>query len=186
VLYQSEHSNGHVACGIMGGIADEKGIVKLDSRVLSFRSMLFHPPEFTPAKAMGTKLPCRCPACKNCKECRFQMYSLSFKENTEYEIILSKLKLDVDQKKWVARYPFNTLVERLIGNFTQARWCMGKMEARLVKTGRLDEFNQQFQDNVDRGVFKSLTRKEADNYKGSINTSAWWRHSKQARTQQPP
>jgi hypothetical protein len=46
---------------------------------------------------------------------------------------------------------------------------MGKMEARLVKTGRLDEFNQQFQDNVDRGVFKSLTRKEADNYKGPIN-----------------
>jgi hypothetical protein len=33
----------------------------------------------------------------------------------------------------------------------------------------LDEFNQQFQDNVDRGVFKSLTRKEAESYKGPIN-----------------
>jgi hypothetical protein len=42
------------------------------------------------------------------------MDSLSFKENTEYEIILSKLRLDVDRKKWVAGYPFNTLIECLI------------------------------------------------------------------------
>jgi hypothetical protein len=29
-----------------------------------------------------------------------------------------------------------------------------KMEVRLIKTERLEEFNWQFQDNVDRGVFK--------------------------------
>jgi hypothetical protein len=51
--------------------------------------------------------------------------------------------------------PFNTLVERLINNYAQARGCIGRMEARLVKTGRLAEFNRQFQDNVDRGVFKA-------------------------------
>ncbi len=43
------------------------------------------------------------------------------------------------------------------------------MEARLVKTGRLGEFNQQFQDNEDRGIFKALTRKETDVYKGPVN-----------------
>jgi hypothetical protein len=69
----------------------------------------------------------------------------------------------------VAGYPFNTLVERLVDNYAQARGNMGRMEARLVKTGRLDEFNQQFQDNVERGVFKALTWKEGDNYKGPIN-----------------
>jgi hypothetical protein len=57
------------------------------------------------------------------------MDSLSFKENTKYEIILSKLRLDVDRKKWVAGYPFNTLVERLILNYAQARGYMGRMEA---------------------------------------------------------
>jgi hypothetical protein len=30
---------------------------------------------------------------------------------------------------------------------------MDRMEARLVRTGRLAEFNQQFQDNVEWGVF---------------------------------
>jgi hypothetical protein len=43
------------------------------------------------------------------------------------------------------------------------------MEARLLKTGRLDEFNRQFQDNVDRGVFKAVPREEADQYKGPVN-----------------
>ncbi len=42
---------------------------------------------------------------------------------------------------------------------------MSKMETRLVKTGRLDEFNRQFKDNV----FKPLTRQEAASYKGSVN-----------------
>jgi hypothetical protein len=46
---------------------------------------------------------------------------------------------------------------------------MGKMAARLVKTGRLDKFNQQFQDNEDRGVFKPLTRQEATSYKSPVN-----------------
>ncbi len=50
------------------------------------------PPEFIPAESMGTELPRRCPECKSCKECQFWMGSLSFKENTQYEIILSKLK----------------------------------------------------------------------------------------------
>jgi hypothetical protein len=97
------------------------------------------------------------------------MDSLSFKENTKYEIILRKLKLDVDRKKWVAGYPFNTRVEWLIDNYAQERGYMGRKGARLVKTRRLDKFNQQFQNNMDRGVFKALTRKEADNYRGPIN-----------------
>jgi hypothetical protein len=54
------------------------------------------------------------------------MDSLSY---TEYEIILSKLRLDVDRKKWVAGYPFNTLIECLIDNYNQAgtwaRWKRG-------------------------------------------------------------
>jgi hypothetical protein len=97
------------------------------------------------------------------------MDSLSFKENAEYEVILSKLKLDMDRKKWVAGYPFNTMVECLINNYNQARRYMSKMEARLLRTGRLDKFNRQFQDNVDRGVFKAVSREEAERYKGLVN-----------------
>ncbi len=89
------------------------------------------------------------------------MDSLTFKENTEYEVILSKLHLDVKRKQWIAGYPFNTPVEKLIDNYCQARGCMSRMDTRLLKKGRLGEFNRQFQDNVDRGVFKSIPREEA-------------------------
>jgi hypothetical protein len=86
----------------------------------------------------------------------------------------------------VAGYPFNTMVERLIDNYNQARGYMKKMEARLLKTGRLDEFNQQFQDNVDRGVFKAVSREEADQYKGSVNYISMVEAFKTGRTPPPP
>jgi hypothetical protein len=90
------------------------------------------------------------------------MDSLIFKENAEYEVILSKLRLDVRRKKWIAGYPFNAMVERLNDNYNQARGLMSRMETRLLKKGRLDEFNQQFQNNVDRGVFRPIPKEEAD------------------------
>ncbi len=98
-LYRSEFGTRSLACGNMGKLAGEKKAVSTESKVLSCWSSLFHPPEFIPAEAMGTELPRRCPACKNCKECQFQIGSLSFKENTVYEVILSKLRLDMDRKK---------------------------------------------------------------------------------------
>jgi hypothetical protein len=96
---------------------DDREFKEAPQKVLSCRSVLFHPLEFIPAEAMGMELTRRCPACKNCKECQFQMDSLSFKENTEYEIILSKLKLDKKRKRWIALYLFHTMVGRLIDNY---------------------------------------------------------------------
>jgi hypothetical protein len=169
MLYKSEFGIGYIACSNMSEVERHKKFVGTEPRVLNCRSTFFHPSEFIPAEAMGKELPRRCSACRNCKECQFRMDSLSFKENTEYEIILSKLKLDLDWKKWVAGYPFNMLVWGLIDNYSQAKGYMGKMESRLVKMGRLDEFNRQFQDNMDRKVFWQLTKNEAASYKGPIN-----------------
>jgi hypothetical protein len=41
----------------------------------------------------------------------------------------------VERKERVAGYPFNTMIERKIDNYSQARGFMGKMEASLVKMG---------------------------------------------------
>jgi hypothetical protein len=43
------------------------------------------------------------------------------------------------------------------------------MERRLAKPGNLEHFNKNFQETIDRGVFKKLTQKEADSYKGPVN-----------------
>ncbi len=39
----------------------------------------------------------------------------------------------------------------------------------MPKKGRLEEFNRQFQDNVDRGVFKPIPKEEANQFKGAVN-----------------
>ncbi len=168
-LYRSRFVTRYVAEGDMSYQTSHQHRVGPPAKVLSCRTGLFNPPEFIPAEAMGTEVPRRCPACRNCKECQFRMDSLTFKENMEYEVILSKLRLDVERKKWIAGYPFNTMVERLIDNYNQARGYMSMMEARLLKNKRLEEFNRQFQDNVDRGVFKPISKEEADQYKGAVN-----------------
>ncbi len=100
VLYHLKFNTGYVACGNMSLEPSDQICRKPAVKVLSCRSGLFNPPNFIPEEAMGTELLRRCPACKKCKECQFHMDSLTFKENTEYEVILSKLRLDVGRKKW--------------------------------------------------------------------------------------
>jgi hypothetical protein len=165
-LHSSKFGTGYVTGGDMTQLSGQE---PTSVRVLSCRTTFFNPPEFIPAEVMGTELPRRCPACRNCKECQFRMDSLTFKENTKYEVILNKLHLDVGREQWIAGYLFNTLVEKLIDNYNQARGCMSWMETRLLKKGRIAEFNQQFQDNVDRGVFKPISSEEATQYKGAVN-----------------
>jgi hypothetical protein len=41
-------------------------------------------------------------------------------------------------------------------------------ENRLIETKRMVEFNQQFQDTVERGVFRKLTMKEVAYYPGLV------------------
>jgi hypothetical protein len=90
------------------------------------------------------------------------MDGLSFKEYTEYEIILNKLHLDVNIKKEVASYLFNQNVDKIIDNYNQAKGGMSCMENRLAKFGKTEEFNRQFQVNIDMGVFQKLAKKEMD------------------------
>jgi hypothetical protein len=61
---------------------------------------------------------------------------------------------------------------------------MEKMEKRLVKQGRVDEFNSQFKDTVDRGVFRELSKEELKEWKGPFNYIAMVEHSRMAHT--PP
>ncbi len=83
----------------MGHQLCSQGREKPPVKVLSCRSGLFNHPEFILAEAMGTEVPRRCPACRNCKECQFCMDSLTFKENAEYKVKLSKLYIMYSHQK---------------------------------------------------------------------------------------
>ncbi len=69
VLYYSKFGTGYIASGDMGQQPCNHIHKEPPAKVLSCRSGLFNPPEYIPAEAMGTEVPRRCPACRNCKEC---------------------------------------------------------------------------------------------------------------------
>ncbi|PVE29960.1 hypothetical protein DC007_14280, partial [Enterococcus faecalis] len=125
--------------------------------------------DFLSAEAIGTDAPRRCASCQGCKECAFKTESLSWKENQELTIIEEGLTLDVEKKKWTAKYPFHTSPAVLEDNKSQAVAMMKKLERQLEKKKHLDAFNVQFKEAVDRGVFRKLTPQEAAEWVGPVN-----------------
>jgi hypothetical protein len=62
VLYCSKFGTGYIVSGDMGRQSCSQIQEWPPMKVLSCRSGLFNPPDFIPAEAMGTEVPCRCPA----------------------------------------------------------------------------------------------------------------------------
>jgi len=129
----------------------------------------FVPLDFISAEALGTEMPRRCASCKKCSECKFRTSVLTFQQNAEYEAILDNLTYDDINMKWTVSYPFVTRPEVLQNNEGQAMACMRSQERRLIKQGRLDDFNKVFQETVDRGVFRKLSEEEKREWTGPVN-----------------
>jgi hypothetical protein len=135
----------------------------------AIRNYHYVPLDFLSAEALGTEPLRRCSACMKCKECQFRASVLTFKENAEYEAIVNNLSYSKELKKWTASYPFIEDPGVLQDNKGQALACMKSLEHRLKKQERLEQFNQVFQEIVDRGVFRELSKEEMDNWEGPVN-----------------
>ncbi len=125
--------------------------------------------EFLSAEAMGVDLPRRCPSCKNCKECQFRTSAVAYKEDQEFHVILDGLKFNEERRKWTASYPFFIPPSELKDNYQQVKTYTERMEKKLIKQGRVEEFNSQFRDTVERGVFRELSEEELKEWKGPLN-----------------
>jgi hypothetical protein len=97
------------------------------------------------------------------------MSAISFKEDQEYQVILNGLKFNEESKKWTASDPFFIPPSELQDNYQQVKSYTENMEKRLTKQNRVEEFNAQFKDTVNRGVFRELSARELDNWKGPFN-----------------
>jgi hypothetical protein len=93
---------------------------------------------------------------------------MTWQENSELETVDKNLELDMENRKLTASYPFVTPPIVLKENYGEAVACMHSMERRLIKQGNLEHFNKNFQEIIDRGVFKELTQEEADSDTGPI------------------
>ncbi len=172
-LFKSQLGTGWIASGNAGGIEPpaeqekevEEGILVLVAQ----ESKHFQTPEFLSWEAMGVDLPRRCPSCKSCKECQFRTSAVSYKEDQEFHVVLEGLKFNVERRKWTASYPFFIPPSELKDNYQQVKTYTERMEKRLSKQGRVEEFNSQFRDTVERGVFRELSEEELREWKGPFN-----------------
>jgi hypothetical protein len=130
---------------------------------------IFQPSDFLSAQALGTDMPRRCKNCLKCKDCKFRADSLTFKENQEYQVILNGLKFDEEQKKWTVSYPFCIPPSELMDNHDQVYKYTLYQEKMLARKGRTEEFNKQFYETVERGVFKEISQQEMKKWKGLVN-----------------
>ena len=169
-LYKSAFGTGYVIGGTLD--TEESGEEKLDNfayQVCAAGGRGIKPIDFLSAEAFGVEIPSRCKYCRGCKECGFRAKQLTYTEAKELSVIEDGLTLDPVKKIWTAKYPFSTDPSILKNNYSQAMACMLSLEKRLDKTKQMPQFNEQFQDAVDRGVFREISREEADRYKGPVN-----------------
>jgi hypothetical protein len=144
------------------------------------------PLDFLSAEALGTETLRRCAACKKCKECQFRANVLTFKENAEYEAILNNLVYSQELKRWTASCPFVEDPNVLVDNKGQALACMRSLEKRFNKQKRLQEFNEVFQETVERGVFREISPEEMKEWKGPVNYISMVEAFKQEPQATPP
>ena len=99
---------------------------------------------------------------------------------------MSNLKFDEKSGKWSTAYPFIEHPMILKDNYGQAYACMKSLENKLIKKGKLEEFNDAFLDIVNRGVFKELTQREMSEWQGPVNYISIVVAYKSDPTPQPP
>ncbi len=97
---------------------------------------------------------------------------MSFKENKENKAILNRITLEEKQKNYILHFLRLSLnSDRQLPAGKEVHGGTGEPDK-----ARLDKFNQEFYDTVERGVFRKLTVKDMVDYchGGRSNSSSQW------------
>ena len=168
-LFTSQFGSGKLLGGVTSGECFEPDSVMEMACVVAKTEPRGVTMDFLSSEAFGVDAPRRCSTCKGCKECKFKNTQISYEEMTELTHIENNLKLDVKKKKWIADYSYKQDPCILKDNYTQAFACMTSLEKRLKKNDQVKQYDDQFNENVHRGVFKKITWDEAKKYTGPVN-----------------
>ena len=166
-LYSSSFGSGYVIGGSSGEAVENLNAYAEQAAHAAGR--VVKTIDFLSAEAHGIEVPKRCRNCRGCKECGARANQLTWTENMELSQIEKGLSLDVDKKKWTSAFPFKTDPSILVNNYCQAYACLSSLERRLIRTGYLENFNQQFAECIERGVFELVGQQEVKEYTGPIN-----------------
>ena len=123
--------------------------------------------DFFTAEDFGVKLMPSCDRCKSCKNCTFQIHQMSKIEQKELEVITGKLMIDPVHDCWKTEYPYKVDPSILEDNRTQALEFLYRTEKRLLRSEvSSKQYKEQFDDFIQRGVFRKIDEEELNAYNG--------------------
>ena len=123
--------------------------------------------DFFSSEDFGVKLLPKCDRCKNCRNCTYEIHQISKAEQRELSIIENNLTLDPVEQRWTTRYPYKCDPSILENNRAQVQGLLIRTENRLSRSeDTCKKYKEQFQDFIDRGVFRQLDEKEMEDYQG--------------------
>ena len=179
VLYESMFGTGKILAGTHELIKSNNKFNAFAKIVAnsSFRNVQAHRGpkgvDFFTSESFGISVPPKCNRCKSCKDCKFETQQLSLIEQKELQVIREGLKLNPVENKWETGYPYKAdpkvLNKDNEDNRNQVISLMIKTENRLLKNlDAATKYNEQFEDFVSRGIFKEISSKEMQAYKGPV------------------
>ena len=108
--------------------------------------------QFFQCEALGTVVIPSCGGCQ-CGKCAVPGSLYSYKEQVEFDRIMSNLTYDSDNKRWLTSYPWKSSRSALPRNEKAAFQCLLGLEKRLKNDPELAaEYNNQIQAMVERGA----------------------------------
>ncbi len=94
---------------------------------------------------------------------------MTVREAAELVKIEENMTYEQEERKVTFVYPNIKDTPRLEDNYDQALAIERKVEAKLVKSGKIDLFNAKVAGYIQRGAFRELHSKELKAQKGSRN-----------------
>ena len=122
---------------------------------------------FWESESLGVLPAKRCGRCLQCSECQDSALVHSRKEQDELDMLRKSIKLE--NGKLLVSFPFLKNPESFPNNRHAALSMAQKQEARLLKKGLLDRYNEEFNKYLMRGGLVPISKQEMEEYSGPVN-----------------
>ena len=119
---------------------------------------------FPECEELGVDQPRRCGGCTTCIRCSSTAVALTRREQEELTMIEENIELDQENKQVTFHYPLIKDPKQLIDNGSSALARARRLEKKLISQEKIEAYNQEMQNFVDRGIFVELSREEMDEW----------------------
>ena len=120
--------------------------------------------------------PRKCSRCRCCQSCRYEQQEITRRENEELEMIRDNIWLDKEHKCCKCTYPLIKDPTGLPYNEWQAVAMARSQRKSLIKSGQLEEYEEEINDYLRRGFLSPVTRKEIAAYQAKGGTVCFISH----------